>query len=67
MNLKESLDFIDVGNQHILLSDKDSNEYYYNYMYLFKEDTETYNKLLPLEVINIDADGYNNTITFYLW
>ena len=67
MNLKEALDFIDVGNQHILLSDKNSNEYYYNYMYQFEEDVETYNKLLPLEVVNVDADGYDDTVVFYLW
>ena len=67
MTLKEALDFVDIGHQSILLSDKDGNEYSYNYLYLFEEDTETYNKLLPLEVTSIDADGWNDTTVFYLW
>lgn len=66
MTLKETLNFVDVGNQHILLSDKNGKEYYYNYTHQF-EESEEYEKLLPLEVINIDADGYNDTVVFYLW
>ncbi len=66
MTLKEAFNFVDIGHQHILLSCKDGKEYYYNYMYEF-EESEEYEKLLPLEVINIDADGYNNTVVFYLW
>ena len=66
MTLKEALDFVDVGNKHILLSDKNGKEYYYNYAYQF-EESEEYEKLLPLEVINIDADCYNDAVVFYLW
>lgn len=66
MTLKEALDFVDVGNQHILLSDKNGKEYYYNYTYQF-EESEEYEKLLPLEVISIDADCYNDAVVFYLW
>lgn len=65
MTLKEAFNFVDVGNQHILLSDKNDNEYYYNYMYQF-EKSEEYQKLLSLEVTNIDTDGYNDTVIFYL-
>lgn len=66
MTLKEALNFVDVGHQHILLSDKNDKEYYYNYMYQF-EASDDYQKLLPLEVTNIDADGWNDTVVFYLW
>ena len=66
MTLKEALDFVDVGNQHILLSDKNGKEYYYNYTYQF-EESEEYEKLLSLEVTNIDADCCDNTVVFYLW
>ena len=66
MTLKEALDFVDAGNKHILLSDKNGKEYYYNYMYQF-EESEEYEKLLPLKVINIDADRDDNTVVFYLW
>ena len=66
MTLKEALNFVDIGNQHILLVDKDGKEYQYNYMYQF-EESEDSQKLLSLEVTNIDADGYNDTVVFYLW
>lgn len=66
MKLEEAFNFVDIGNQHILLVDKNAKEYYYNYMYQF-EESEDYQKLLPLEVTSIDADGYNDTIVFYLW
>lgn len=66
MTLKEALNFVDIGNQHILLAYGSNKEYYYDYMYEF-EESEEYEKLLSLEVTSIDADGYNNTVVFYLW
>lgn len=65
MTLNETLSFIEVGDRHILLSDKNSNEYYYNDIYQF-EDSGDYEKLSPLEVISVDV---SNTVhvTFYLW
>ena len=67
MTLNEALDFIDVGNQHILVSNKDANEYYYNYLYQLEEDEENRERLLSSEVLNVDIDGCDNTVIFYLW
>lgn len=63
MNLKEAIDFVDIGYKKVLLTDKNNEEYFYNYLYQFKE-SEDYEKLLPLEVANIDID--NDTVIFYL-
>ena len=31
MKLEEAFNFVDIGNQHILLVDKNAKKYYYNY------------------------------------
>ena len=65
MILKEALSFIEVGNKPILLSDKNDNKYYYNDIYQF-EDSEDYEKLSQVEVIDVDASD-SDCIVFYLW
>ena len=67
MTLKEALDFVDIGHQHILIVDKNSNEYYYHSLEDLESDYPTIEGLYKLEVTNIDADGYNDTVVFYLW
>ena len=66
MTLKEALNFIDIGNQPILLSDKNCKEYYYHSVEELQSD-EQYKELSQLKVVNIDADGWQDTVVFYLW
>lgn len=64
MNLKEALDFIDIGNNSILLTDENNNEYSYGELYYFERDKKNYNKLASFEVTNIDVD--DDLVIFYL-
>jgi len=66
MTLREALDFVHVGNKNIGLSSIKGKEYYYTDRDEFERDEEC-EKLLSSEVIDVDADGCDNTVVFYLW
>lgn len=67
MVLEEALNFVDIGHRHILIVDKNSNEYDYHSLEELESDYPNIEDLYKLEVINIDADGWNDTVVFYLW
>lgn len=66
MTLKETLDFVDVGNKSINLSSMNGKDYYYIDRDEFERDEEC-EKLLASEVLSVDADGGHNTVIFYLY
>lgn len=65
MNLIEAINITNFGEKHILLSDKNGEEYYYKNIDKLEKSKE-YKELSELEVLSIDCSD-EDRIVFYLW